>query len=845
MRTRNLVGLLVIALSGLINPKVAAAQLPPELRKEMWSAEWITSPDAPQRDQSVLHFRKVVELARQPQHFLVQLSADNQFIFYVNQQRVGLGPSRSDLGHWRYETYDLAPFLRSGKNVLAAAVWNFGVLTPLAQISDRTAFVLHGESEVERVADSDQTWEVEEEKGIRALPTPEEIRRHYYVAEPAERIDGTVFNWDWNTADSSSGGRWKQAQSIGHATTLGAVLQENNWQLVPDPLPPMQMVLTSAGHVVRSTGIELPSSFPDNAFAVPAHTKATVLIDNSHLTTAYPELTVTDGRGATVRLTYAEALIDDKGEKGNRNEIAGKHIQGIFDEFLPDGAANRIFQPLGWKTWRYLQLDIETTDWPEREDAILPRPQPRFEARARQCGGVLYRNNQALRVEKLRTWFTAYPFEESGHFDSDDDSLKPIWEIGWRTARLDAHDTYMDTPYYERMQYIGDTRIQALLSYVVSGDDRLARQAIQAFNDSRIPEGITRSRYPSSLRQIIPTFSLLWVGMVHDFWMYRADPDFVRAQLAGTRSVLDWFLQRQRADGLLMKIPWWPFADWGKDFDFGIPPNDNDGGSSVITLQFVEALRYAAEMESALGDNTRAALYRSAAGRAAQAVYKFCWNQQDGLLADTPAQNHYSQHANILGVWLDVIPREQQKDVLTKILSVSDAGYAATGPVPPLTQATYYFRFYLARALDHAGMGDQYLRLLEPWRKMVSLGLTTWAEQPEPTRSDSHAWSAHPNYDFLTIVAGIRPATPAFATVLLAPHLGSLKHLSAAVPNPQGMIEVEYTVEHFWVKAVAILPPGVSGELLWEGETSTLHEGKQELQLRLRSTASRLPSAKF
>jgi len=102
-----------------------------------------------------------------------------------------------------------------------------------------------------------------------------------------------------------------------------------------------------------------------------------------------------------------------------------------------------------------------------------------------------------------------------------------------------------------------------------------------------------------------------------------------------------------------------------------------------------------------------------------------------------------------------------------------------------------------------------------------------------------------PNYDFLTIVAGIRPATPAFATVLLAPHLGSLKHLSAAVPNPKGMIEVEYTVEHFWVKAVAILPPGVSGELLWDGETSTLHEGKQELQLRLRSTASRLPSAKF
>jgi hypothetical protein len=366
----------------------------------------------------------------------------------------------------------------------------------------------------------------------------------------------------------------------------------------------------------------------------------------------------------------------------------------------------------------------------------------------------------------------------------------------------------------------------------VGGDDRLPRQAIQAFNDSRIPDGITRSRYPSSVRQIIPTFSLLWVGMVHDFWMYRSDPDFVRAQLSGTRPVVDWFLQRQRADGLLMKIPWWPFVDWGTDFGFGVPPQDDDGGSSVITLQFIEALSYAAEMESALGDKIRAGLYRSAAERASQAVYKLCWNQHYGLLADTPAQRHYSQHANILGVWLDVIPREQHKDVLTKILSVSD-GYPATGPVPSLTKATYYFRFYLARALDHVGMGNQYLQLLGPWREMVSLGLTTWAEQPEPTRSDSHAWSAHPNYDFLTIVAGIRPRTPGFSTVTVAPHLGTLKHLSAAVANPQGMIEAEYTVEHSRVKAIIALPAGVSGELLWNGKTSSLHGGKQELELWL------------
>jgi len=47
---------------------------------------------------------------------------------------------------------------------------------------------------------------------------------------------------------------------------------------------------------------------------------------------------------------------------------------------------------------------------------------------------------------------------------------------------------------------------------------------------------------------------------------------------------------------LVKEIPWWPFCGLGIRLVFGMPPQDGDGGSSIITLQFVEALRYAAEM---------------------------------------------------------------------------------------------------------------------------------------------------------------------------------------------------------------------------------------------------------
>src|ERR1700722_18373087 len=207
MRSRDLASLVVIVLFGLRAPRVAVAQLPPETQKEMWSSEWITSPDGPQRDVAVLHFRKLLELVQPPQHFVVHVSADNQFVFYVNQQRVGSGPSRSDLAHWKYESYDIAPFLRAGKNQLAA----------------------------EHIADTGESWEVKEEKGIRVPFTPEAVQDDSYVAEPVEHIDGNMLDWDWNTpvsntADSglskpNPGGRWKKADVLGHAAPPGAMMQ--------------------------------------------------------------------------------------------------------------------------------------------------------------------------------------------------------------------------------------------------------------------------------------------------------------------------------------------------------------------------------------------------------------------------------------------------------------------------------------------------------------------------------------------------------------------------------------------------------------------------------------------
>ena len=85
-----------------------------------------------------------------------------------------------------------------------------------------------------------------------------------------------------------------------------------------------------------------------------------ILLDRKVLTTAYPILTVSGGKGAKIWLTYSEALYDKDMHKGDRDEVGDRKAHGLKDSFLPDGGAKRVFEPLWWRTWRYLDLDIET-----------------------------------------------------------------------------------------------------------------------------------------------------------------------------------------------------------------------------------------------------------------------------------------------------------------------------------------------------------------------------------------------------------------------------------------------------------------------------------------------------
>jgi alpha-L-rhamnosidase len=764
-----------------------------------WDAYWIHVPNQPAHDYGVYQFRKTFTLSAKPASFIVHVSADNRYKLYVNGQLVSLGPARGDIFHWNFETVDLAAHLQTGKNVIAAIVWNYGDMRPEAQISYQTAFIMQGNSENEKIINTNKGWKCRCDSSYS--PKEPILIYSYYVAGPGETINYNLSLKGWKTA-AFDDVAWFPAQHITHGLPKGVFGFGLGWMLVPRTIPQMELTPQRLQKIRKAEGIQLAENFPatKTAITIPANTKASFLLDQGYLINAYPVLQFSKGKNASITIGYAEALyVEEPNEKdwrkfhqkGNRNETEGKRFIGVKDSLISDGSDMQEFSSLWWRTWRYIQLQVETKDEP-------------------------------LIIDDLYGIFTGYPLKLNAQFDAGNDGLNKILETGWRTARSCAMETYMDCPYYEQLQYVGDTRIQCLVSLYNSGDDRLMRNAITSLDNSRMAEGATLSRYPTANAQEIPPFSLWWIGMIHDYWMYRNDAAFVKSKLAGVRQVLWFFNKYQQADGSLKNLPYWNFTDWceTKGWNAGVAPIGKDGTSAALDLQLLWAYQLATELETNFGMQEYAKQYQFAATKLKQTIQKNYWDEVKRLFADTREKDIFSQHTNSLAILTGVVNGVEATALAKKIVSDTN-----------LAQATIYFKYYVHQALTKAGSGDDYLNWLNIWKQNLAMGMTTWAEISDinNTRSDCHAWGASPNIELYRIVLGIDSDARGFKKIKIVPHLGSLTHASGKIPHPNGEISVNYEQMSNGWNATITLPPNTPGYLLWKGKRHELKPGKNSL----------------
>lgn len=713
-----------------------------------FEADWVGSAMGPGEDTGFYVFRKFVTLDKGEQEGFLWVSADQRYRIYVNGSFVGFGPQVDERKHWRRDRWEVGEFLQEGQNVVACVVANFGYQAAFWQETERTAFVCDGLLGKERVNTGKTRWEVAKLSNLEFGRYGNDPYWMTHRVSPGERLVGGHFDW----ATVGDGLFYVEANFIENAMTGLDLWATGRWFLRERTIPALRYD-TFEGEVRRvlKDGFRVPLE----AVEVPAG--ETVLLDTGELLTAFPLVTLSGEQGAEVRVLYQEALVDAEGAKGNRNETVGKSIVGYGDKLVL-GREKTTFETFMWRTFRYVEL----------------------------------KSDKPFRLEGFGAMVTGYPIEVEGKFESDIPDTGEIWTTAIRTARRCARDTYMDCPYYEELQYAGDTRIQAMVGYFLSRDRRLQRNAVDQLVRSDMGEGIISSRAPSREKQTIMPFHYWTMLMITDLALHDPEAEWG----SGKRLTAMWDRMWQGAEEWMtgwrkeIEDGSWFFGDWVDGWQTGVPPGGRAHPMHVLTRQVVWDARRALEGKSGPQDlpELTGDLVRDKAGLLV------------GLKGNKLVKP--SEHGEALARYR------------SWLFGKSGEAWPTAGSL--MDKTTLYFSYY-RHLVDHS---VDYSGQLEPWREMLRQGLTTFPEKGEPTRSDCHAWSAHPILGFFQRVAGVRSLGVGWSKVLVAPCFEDCEKFEAVVPHPAGDLVVSRSGDGLSVETP------VPGRVVWRGKTSEVRAGR-------------------
>lgn len=544
--------------------------------------------------------------------------------------------------------------------------------------------------------------------------------------------------------------------------------------IVRSPVPPNGYCHAKPGWKMSETTLpeQLDRAFTPTNFApftVSANSSAERTFGLGGYVCAYPELIVSGGRGATLSLSWAES--------------EGRLEKAFTDTFVPTGGTNRF--SLSWfRAGRYCRLSVRTGDEP-------------------------------LKVEDFVCHETRYPIPVTGAFACDDPTLVRVAGICRRTIEVCSHETTFDCPYYEQLQYLGDSRIQFLAQVALTADDRLAKRAIELFESSQRTDGLMPMNCPvGGPASESTTYTMFYPLLLNDYVRWRGDRDWARRRLPALAHLMEGLASHANEEGLLEGLPGWNFIDWTdwgwRDPDFGDEPSGTglSAGqlSAIENLLYVCALQSAASVEDAVGAPALARLYRERADRVRQAVVARFWDESRGLLADDPQHRQFSEHAAALAILSEALSGDKLARCIRALLDDRT-----------LVRASVYFSCYVFSAYFRSGHAESFLKRLDLWRSYARDGYETTLESPAPSRSECHGWGAHPLYHFTAGLAGVTPDAPFFGRVRIAPQPGGLKRISSRVPHPKGNIDVDLSFSGERVGGRVRLPDGVDGVFVWHG----------------------------
>lgn len=540
-----------------------------------------------------------------------------------------------------------------------------------------------------------------------------------------ETVDGRVRHFDW-TQTGFDDGAWLVPKIITNEFP-GIELSELPWSLTPRSIPPLtEIPKRFKGVIAVHKGVDgIPDAVTSGRwtsmlqhqkpFVIPPSQAIEIDIEANEYSTGYLQFTFERGANAIFRHLCAESYeltsrdtSVQGGAKGDRTDFRNGFLNGEWNTYIVAGLDSETYEPFWFRAFRFIRIQIKTAD-------------------------------EALIIKDISYRETNYPLEVGSKFSSPtSDKFSSFWDISLRTLKNCMHETYEDCPYYEQTQFLFDTRIQMLLTYNISSDDRLPRKALQDFRASTRPDGLLGMRCPSHVDIVLPVFSLFFPLMVHDHVRYFGDKRLAKTFCPTIDGILNFFDSKLNPLGLVSKFGrrWWSFVDWVDDWSMGTPHAARTGPGTYFSLVYALSLGAAAQVAEFVGRRDVAEDYAARKTEVIHAINKHCFDGKwyyDGPIsskAETPPA-WLSQHCQVYAVLAGAIEGPRGKELMLRTMKDKSLHRMS------LSQA-----FYLFRALEKMGLYELSSSMWTPWETMIKQGLDTWAETVDNPRSDCHAWSA-------------------------------------------------------------------------------------------------------
>lgn len=763
------------------------------------------------------------------------VTADQRFQLFIDGNEVSYGPDRCDILHWAVTTLEIE--LSQGQHRIDARCWQIAEAAgssrldpkhadgninapnpPMAQMSYQAGFLLAGDSDLSpHLLDTGKAnWQCIDRTNALSLTGP---KNHGY------HDIGPEFHFNMK--------RWRKAETLkgnpvivkNPPTFNQHGIRNTGWVLTSTPLPEQIRKEVSPGKIraIRAaldpeaawtedtevdTGSWQKLIEAGQEIKIPPQVDVELIWDFEQYLCGYPVLVWSGGEDSYIEWSWAESLfevpqgqiVEAESPRGHRGEINGKRWHGFGDTFQASGVSNELAPALWWRSGRYARLRITTAGEP-------------------------------LTIKHLKVLKTGYPLERKFSWNSSDpewDAIIPLLATGLEAG---AHEVWADSPYYEQMMYVGDNVLHALSNYTCYEDDRLSRRTIELLDWSRGESraGLIAERYPAAWRQEATTFATLYPSLIKNFLLWRGDTEFVSRHLSGMRQLMESLIAMIDHTGLLREVAGWPFIDWVPDWNQGCGPGVREGNSSIVNLHMVLALDTAAWIENEIGEKLIGQRYTKLSALIFQKIIDIYWDNGRNILLDTTDEKAMtSEHAQVLAVLSQKLSQEKKHACLNALVA---GGLNA--------KCTIYFSYYLLECFYQSRCEDAFFKRLQFWRELPAKGFCSLPEMPDPCRSDSHGWGAHPLYHSFASIAGIRPAKLGFREIAIEPMLGKLNALQTSCVHPNGEIRFKYSKSKKETGFEVELPRETSGFLKWQGEKHPLRPGKQFIKIDQELVVSR------